>query len=196
MRDPFDRRQPPTSTSRTAFGAFGALLAGCSVFVGAASAQTTPESPFESAGGYPAARHGGNYMHNYYFPPAPSSTPWAPAWAPDGDSIAVAMSGSIWRVDPGTGAAEELTSGPGYHSLPAWSPDGRYLAYTVDDNGKNIGIGLLDIESGEQRMLLDDERLYTDPTFSPDGTKLAYVTTAPSGYFNVRIREYANRMGS
>ena len=52
------------------------------------------------AGRYPAAGHGGNYMHNFYFPPAPSSTPWAPSWSPDGESIAVAMSGSIWRVDP------------------------------------------------------------------------------------------------
>lgn len=195
MRDPFDPR-PRAYGAPAAPAAFGALLA-VSTLVGAASAQTPPESPFEPAGGYfepaggyPAARHGGNYMHNYYFPPAPSGTPWAPAWAPDGASIAVAMSGSIWRVDPETGAAEELTSGPGYHSLPAWSPDGRYLAYTVDDNGKNIEIGLLDLESGEQRMLLDDEHLYTDPTFSPDGTKFAYVTTAPSGYFNVRIREF------
>ena len=31
---------------------------------------------------YPASRHGGNYMHNFYFPPAPSSTPWAPDWSP------------------------------------------------------------------------------------------------------------------
>ena len=28
---------------------------------------------------YPSARHGGNYMRNYYLPPAPSSTPWAQA---------------------------------------------------------------------------------------------------------------------
>ncbi|MCY4122564.1 MAG: hypothetical protein OXG72_16760, partial [Acidobacteria bacterium] len=56
---------------------------------------------------YPASRHGGNYMFNFYFPPAPSSTPWAPAWAPDGQSVAVAMSGSIWRVDLASGAAEE-----------------------------------------------------------------------------------------
>ena len=142
------------------------------------------------AGNYPAARHGGNYMHNYYFPPAPSSTPWAPAWAPDGKSLAVALSGSIWRVDPGTGAAEEMTSGPGYHSLPAWSPDGRFLVHTVDRNGQNIALGILDLESGESRALLEDEFLYTDPVFSPDGTKLAYVTTAPSGYFNVRIHEF------
>ena len=35
-----------------------------------------PELPRGPRGrSYPAARHGGNYMHNYYFPPAPSSTP-------------------------------------------------------------------------------------------------------------------------
>ena len=54
---------------------------------------------------YPASKHGGNYMFNYYLPPAPSTTPWAPAWSPDGKSIAVAMHGSIWKVDPATGSA-------------------------------------------------------------------------------------------
>src|SRR6185503_20464194 len=52
---------------------------------------------------YPASKHGANYMFNYYLPPAPSTTPWAPAWSPDGDWIAVAMYGSIWKVDPRTG---------------------------------------------------------------------------------------------
>ncbi len=142
------------------------------------------------AGAYPAARHGGNYMHNYLFPPAPSSTPWAPAWSPDGTSIAVAMSGSIWRVDPATGIADELTSGPGYHSLPTWSPDGRYVVYTDDDNGRNIGISVVDLETGESRALLDDEFLHTDPVLSPDGTRLAYVSTKPSGYFNAYVRDF------
>ena len=30
---------------------------------------------------YPNAKTGGNYMHNYYFPPAASSTPWVNASA-------------------------------------------------------------------------------------------------------------------
>ena len=60
-------------------------------------------------------------MHNFYFPPAPSSTPWAPSWSPDGRWIAVAMSGSIWKVDPDTGIAYELTYNDKYHSLPDWS---------------------------------------------------------------------------
>ena len=60
---------------------------------------------------YPSARSGGNYMHNYYFPMAPSSTPWYPAWTPDGSRLTVSMAGSIWNVDPKTGIADELVFG-------------------------------------------------------------------------------------
>lgn len=57
---------------------------------------------------YQASRYGGNDLHTCLIPPAPSSTPWAPAWSPDGRALAVAISGSIWRVDVATGAAQEL----------------------------------------------------------------------------------------
>jgi hypothetical protein len=143
-------------------------------------------------GNYPAARQGGAYMHNFYFPPAPSSTPWAPAWAPDGRSIAVAMSGSIWNVDPQTGRADELTYNEKYHSQPAWSPDGRWLAYTADDGGRTIQLEILDVASGKSHKLTDDESVYMDPAFSPDGTRLAYVSTQPKGFFNVYIRAIKN----
>ena len=76
----------------------------------------------QSGANYPSSRHGGNYMHNFYFPPAPSSTPWAPDWSPDGKWIACGMSGSIWKVDPKTGTAYELTYNEKYHSSPDWSP--------------------------------------------------------------------------
>ena len=141
------------------------------------------------AGSYPAARHGGNYMRNFYLPPAPSSTPWAPSWAPDGASIAVAMSGSIWRVDPETGAAEELTYSPdAYHSSPDWSPDGRWIVYTADYDGRRVQLEMLEVATGETRALTDDGHVYADPAFSPDGTRIAYVSTRPNGYFNVAVR--------
>ena len=137
---------------------------------------------------YPAARQGGNYMHNYYFAPAPSSTPWAPAWSPDGKSIAVAMNGSIWSVDPATGAARELTYSTRYHSMPDWSPDGKWLVYTADEGGGTIQLEILNVQTGEARALTGDAHIYMDPVFSPDGTRLAYVATKPNGNFNVFIR--------
>ena len=144
--------------------------------------------PPERFGTYPWARHGGNYMYNYYFPPAPSSTPWAPAWSPDGTAIAVGMGGSIWSIDPSTGVATELSRAAKYHSSPTWSPDGRWIIYTADDGGNTIQLEILDVGSGESHRLTDDEFIYVDPVFSPDGGRVAYVSTAPSGYFNVYVR--------
>ena len=151
-----------------------------------------PLSGQEPFGSYPAARMGGMYMHNFYLPPAVNSAPWAPDWAPDGESVAVSMQGSIWTVDIETGRAVELVSGPKYYSSPNYSPDGRWLIYTADDHGRSIGLEVLDLESGETHSLTNDEEVYVDPSFSPDGTRVAYVSTAPTGYFNVFVRDFSD----
>ena len=150
------------------------------------------EEPPPEFGGYPGVRHGGNYMHNYYLPPAPGTTPWFPSWSPDGASLAVGMAGSVWEVDVETGNATELTRGGTYHSSPSYSPDGRWIVYTADNGGERIQLEILDTETGETRALTDDRFVYADPVFSPDGGRIAYVSSAPNGYFNVFIREVAD----
>lgn len=137
---------------------------------------------------YPASTQGGFYTHNYYFAPAPSSTPWAPAWSPDGTKIAVAMSGSLWLVDPSSGVASELTHSRKYHSMPAWSPDGRWIVYVADDRSQTMQLEIVEVATGKRRSLTSDDQVYMDPAFSPDGTRLIYVSTRPKGNFNVFIR--------
>jgi TolB protein len=153
---------------------------------------SVPASAQDRFGGYPAAHMGGNYMHNFYLPPAVNSTPWYPTWAPDGESVSVSMHGSIWSVDVESGRAIELVSGPHYYSSPNYSPDGRWLIYTADHNGHSIGLEVLDLETGETHALTDDDEVYADPSFSPDGKQLAYVSTQPTGYFNVYLRDFAD----
>jgi TolB protein len=162
------------------------LLLVLAVIALAASTLTSGQQPLPRT--YPMARSGGNYMHNYYIPPAPSSTPWAPAWAPDGKTIVVAMSGSLWQVDVASGAGHELTADGKYHSLPAWSPDGRFIAYVADDGGTNIQLHVLELATSRTWPLVEDTFVYLDPVFSPDGSRLAYVSTKPNGYFNVYVR--------
>ena len=197
---PLPHRRPRRHrTSPTATVILGALLAAvattaCDPGGGAPAGEAPPARPdfANSPRPYAASSHGGNYMQNYYFPPAPSSTPWYPAWAPDGGSIAVGMSGSIWSVDPATGIATELVRSEDYLSSPNWSPDGRWLVYTADAGSGPIQLEVLDTGTGEIHRLTDDAEIYVDPRFSPDGTRLAYVSTRPSGFFNIYIREIAN----
>lgn len=137
---------------------------------------------------YPSSKHGGTYMFNYYLPPAPSTTAWAPSWSPDGKWVAVAIDGSIWKVCLETGTASEINYNHKYHSSPTWSPDGRWIVYTADDDGTSIQLETVNVATGESHALTNDNYLYTDPAFSPDGSRLAYVSTRPNGYFNVYVR--------
>ena len=162
------------------------------VFAGMVSMLLLSDALVAQSGVYPAARSGGNYMVNFYFPPSPSSTPWAPAWSPDGQWLAVAMQGSIWKVKPTDGIAYELTYNQAYHSSPDWSPDGRWIIYTADYDHQRIQLEILNTETGEMSKLTDDQAIYTDPVFSPDGSRVAYVSTEPNGYFNFYVRGIEN----
>ncbi len=138
---------------------------------------------------YPNAKTGGNYMFNYYFPPVGTSTPWWPSWSPDGRWLAFSMQGSLWKIRVDDSVAYEMASGKEYLSSPEWSPDGRYIAYTADDDGKSINIRLLDLETGQSVDVTTGEYVNVDPAWSPDGSRLAFVSTRPNGCFNIFVAE-------
>src|SRR5205809_2331147 len=136
---------------------------------------------------YPALKYRSNYLASYYLSHAPNTTPWWPSWSPDGKWIAVAMYGSIWRVDPKTGIAEELTYNAKVHSSPSWSPDGKWIVYTADDDWKSMRLEIVNVATGEVRKLTTDNQLYDDSVFSPDGLTVACVTSMPAGCLNVWV---------
>jgi TolB protein len=139
---------------------------------------------------YPAIRYGGNYLHNYLIPPAPSGTPFAPAPSPDGEQVAFSLHGSLWIVPIAGGVAREIVDGPKYYSSPAWSPDGEWLVYTADDGGKTIELEAVRVKTGERRPLTADSAAYLEPVFSPDGARIAYTAARPNGFLNVFVRAF------
>jgi Tol biopolymer transport system component len=124
-----------------------------------------------------------------------------PAWSPDGASIVfqsdehadvtpsawAAQAGStLWQVAAAGGAATQLTfpgRPGGGHAAPVWSPDGRFVAFTVFDGGRDNGVWVLDVRTGATRPLVRGERLY-ELVFAPDGNSI-YATGGES--FIVRL---------
>ena len=133
---------------------------------------------------YTEARTGGNYMHNFYLPPA-ASTPWRPAFSPDGSEIVFSMAGSLWKIGVDDDTAYELTAETTYDSSPAWSPDGRWIVYTADENYEAINLRLLNVATGETQALTSGPHVHLDPVWAPDGSRVLYVSTAPDGWYQL-----------
>jgi hypothetical protein len=58
---------------------------------------------------------------------------------------------------------------------PAWSPDGRYVAFAALAGGL-ADLYLYDLESDSLRRLTNDSYTDLEPAWSPDGRKIAFVT--------------------
>jgi hypothetical protein len=131
--------------------------------------------------------------HDYYYRemylPQAQSGPTAPTWSPDGRSLAVAMQGSLWRIDPDQGVATQLTNGPGYDSQPDWSPDGRYIVY-ASYQGDAIELWRLEVATGRATPLTKNGAVNVEPRFSPDGTRLAFVSTVYAGRFHLHVMDF------
>ena len=52
-----------------------------------------------------------------------------PRISPDGTAIAFSYQGAIWTVPAAGGTMTRLTEGEGFDTEPAWSPDGKRLAF-------------------------------------------------------------------
>lgn len=68
------------------------------------------------------------------------------------DAIAFEFAGDLWTVPREGGEAARLTSAPGRESLPAFSPDGRWLAFSGEDEG-NLDIYVMPARGGAPRRL-------------------------------------------
>ena len=74
----------------------------------------------------------------------------------------------------------QLTFGEGTEEWPAWSPDGRRLAFVAEVDGIRQ-LFLRTLSSGEERRLSRERKDDIQPTWSPDGRRLAFVRAKTSG---------------
>ena len=81
----------------------------------------------------------------------------------------------IQDAAPGGGDVRTLRDAPGdYDSAPAYSPDGRRIAFESDEDG-DMEIYVMDADGGGVVQLTRNAEHDEGPSWSPDGTRIAFT---------------------
>ena len=89
----------------------------------------------------------------------------------------------IYMMDTDGGNPRRLTNHPANDSSPSWSPDGKRIAFVsyrdghVRANGRPTSeIYVMDADGGNPQNLTNDPNDDWDPSWSPDGKRIAFMS--------------------
>jgi TolB protein len=109
----------------------------------------------------------------------------APAWAPDGRTVAMVLSKTgnpeIFTLRVGTSDFRQLTNHRAIDTDPTWSPTGREVAFSSDRTGAPQ-IWVMDAEGASVRRLTFGNQFDTQPRWSPRGDAIVFTRRTAGGF--------------
>jgi TolB protein len=94
------------------------------------------------------------------------------SWSPDSGRI---VTSGLLVIDVETGAQTDLGSGRG----PNWSPVGDQIVFSDTTSTQSFydeRLYVIDADGSDRRLLVDTGELDSNAVWSPDGSKIAFVS--------------------
>jgi len=103
-----------------------------------------------------------------------------PAVSPDGKQVAYILKDEVWtiRLDDPNAKPQQLLQTRGSAKGLRWSPDASRLAF-VSDRGDHSFVAVYSVASGTVTYLDPSTDLDTNPTWSPDSTRITFLRIPP-----------------
>lgn len=100
-------------------------------------------------------------------------------WSPDGKSIVFGREGALFRIPAGGGPASRVGHGFGNAADPAYSPNGKLIAYDYRKPGfVNRELYVMRADGAGIRQVTKLNHVSGLPAWSPDGKQLAFQSDA------------------
>ena len=92
--------------------------------------------------------------------------------SPDGKTIVFDLLGDIYTMPTSGGKATPLMTDIAWQMQPKFSPDGKYIAFTSDEDGGD-NLWIMKADGSEKKAVTNETfRLLNSPAWSPDGNYL------------------------